>query len=109
MEKERLNADLVEAMKQAFTEHQTKCDNARREYTAALNQAHKEYAEGLKSGRPRLNRETAINKARDLLKVRERESGQTDTRPEITKAQTDIKAGISDRFGSIPGVIVSGI
>jgi len=57
----------------------------------------------------RLNRETAINKARDLLKVRERESGQTDTRPEITKAQTDIKAGISDRFGSIPGVIVSGI
>ena len=105
MEKERLNADLVEAMKQAFTEHQTKRDNARREYTAALNQAHKEYAEGLKSGRPRLNRDTAIN---DLLKARARERA-TDTRPEITKAQNDIKTGISDRFGSIPGVIVSGI
>ena len=56
----------------------------------------------------RLNRETAINKAGDLLKARARERA-TDTRPEITKAQTDIKAGISDRFGSIPGVIVSGI
>jgi len=30
-------------------------------------------------------------------------------RPEIAKAQADIKAGISKRFGSIPGVIISGI